>query len=65
MTEIAAFVADVKSAFGEHDVDETVRRGRAGEPTFFACENGRSVGTASSVGKDAWRVDGAVRPTLL
>lgn len=61
MPEIAAFVADMKSAFGEHEIDEAIRRGRAGEPTFFACENGRSVGTASPVETDVWLVDGAVR----
>jgi hypothetical protein len=49
MPEIAAFVADIKSAFGEQEIDEAIRRGRAGEPTFFACENGRSVGTANPV----------------
>lgn len=48
MPEIAAFVADLKSAFGEREIDEAIRRGKAGEPTFFARENGRSVGTARS-----------------
>ncbi|ACC72293.1 hypothetical protein PPMP20_34465 [Paraburkholderia phymatum] len=46
MPEIAAFVAALKSAFGEREIDEAIRRGKAGEPTFYACENGRSVGTA-------------------
>ncbi|SEJ16051.1 hypothetical protein SAMN05192539_1007109 [Paraburkholderia diazotrophica] len=48
MPEIAAFVAVLKSAFGEREIDEAIRRGKAGEPTFYACENGRSVGTAST-----------------
>lgn len=48
MPEIAAFVAALKSAFGKREIDEAIRRGKAGEPTFYACENGRSVGTASS-----------------
>ncbi|HWT37260.1 MAG TPA: hypothetical protein VN289_13315 [Paraburkholderia sp.] len=48
MPEIAAFVANLKSAFGEREIDEAIRRGKAGEPTFYACENGRSVGTAGS-----------------
>ncbi|WP_239483060.1 hypothetical protein [Paraburkholderia sp. C35] len=48
MPEIAAFVAALKSAFGEREIDEAIRRGKAGEPTFYACENGRSVGTARS-----------------
>ncbi|CAE6807195.1 hypothetical protein [Paraburkholderia haematera] len=61
MPEIAAFVAGMKSAFGEQEIDETIRRGRAGEPTFFASENGHSVGTARPVATNVWRVDGAVR----
>ncbi len=48
MPEIAAFVANLKSAFGEREIDEAIRRGKAGEPTFYACENGRSVGTAGA-----------------
>jgi hypothetical protein len=48
MPEIAAFVANLKSALGELEIDEAIRRGKAGEPTFYACENGRSVGTACS-----------------
>ncbi|MBP0592567.1 hypothetical protein J8I87_23075 [Paraburkholderia sp. LEh10] len=48
MPEIAAFVAALKSAFGVREIDEAIRRGKAGEATFYACENGRSVGTASS-----------------
>jgi len=48
MPEIAAFVANLKSAFGEREIDEAIRRGKAGEPTFYAYENGRSAGTAGS-----------------
>lgn len=61
MPEIAAFVADMKSAFGEPEIDEAIRRGRAGEPTFFACENGHNVGTATPAQTNVWPVDRAVR----
>jgi hypothetical protein len=61
MPETAAFVADMKSAFGEHEIDEAIRRGKAGEPTFYASENGRSVGTAASAATSVWRVDRSVR----
>ncbi|MFM0166858.1 hypothetical protein PQR39_41350, partial [Paraburkholderia sediminicola] len=61
MPEIAAFVADMKSAFGEQEIDEAIRRGKAGEPTFFACEDGRAVGTASPVTENAWRVTDDIR----
>jgi hypothetical protein len=61
MPEIAAFVAELKSAFGEQDIDEAIRRGKAGEPTFYASEGGRSVGTAAPPAMNPWRVDRAVR----
>jgi hypothetical protein len=61
MPEIAGFTAKLRSAFGDEVVDEAVRRGKAGEPTFYASENGRTVGTASPVTDDIWRVDDAVR----
>ncbi|REE17745.1 hypothetical protein B0G71_0710 [Paraburkholderia sp. BL27I4N3] len=41
MPEIAAFVAELRCAFGDATMDEAVARGRAGEPTFFASENGQ------------------------
>lgn len=56
MPEIAAFDAALKAVFGEQEIDEAVRPGKAGEPTFYACENGRVVGTASPVAENAWRV---------
>lgn len=60
MPEIAAFVAELKAVFGEQDIDEAVRRGKTGEPTFHAQENGRAVGTAPLT-ENVWRVDRAVR----
>lgn len=61
MPEIAAFVADLKAVFGEQEINEAIRRGKAGEPTFFACEDGRAVGTASPVAENAWRVTDDIR----
>ncbi|CAB3804561.1 hypothetical protein [Paraburkholderia fynbosensis] len=61
MPEIAAFVAGMKAAFGEPEIDEAIRRSRAGEPTFYACENGRTIGTPAPTQANVWRVDGAVR----
>ena len=62
MPEIAAFVAKLREAFGDEVIDGVVKRGKAGEPDFFACENGRAVGTATEhvAGR---RSDS--RPTLL
>lgn len=56
MPEIADFVSQVREAFGDRAIDEGVRRGKAGEPSFYACENGRAVGTATPSGP-AWKVD--------
>jgi hypothetical protein len=47
MPEIAAFVAELRHAFGDAIIDEAFTRGRAGEPTFFASENDRTVSTES------------------
>ncbi|ACD14645.1 hypothetical protein DFS13_1861 [Burkholderia sp. 28_3] len=60
MPEIAAFVAELRRAFGDATIDEAVARGKAGEPTFFASENGLTVGTRSDATVRSWRVDGSV-----
>ncbi|MGF6568629.1 hypothetical protein ABH945_000705 [Paraburkholderia sp. GAS333] len=61
MPEIAAFVAELRHAFGDATIDQAVARGKAGEPTFFACENGRTVGTKATDAVNCWRVDNSVR----
>ncbi len=61
MPEMAAFMANLRDAFGDECVDDAVRRGKAGEPTFYASENGRTVGTASPANDNAWRVDADIR----
>ncbi|CAJ3337426.1 hypothetical protein [Burkholderia pseudomallei] len=60
MPDIAAFVAKLKEAFGCDVVDEAIQRGKAGEPVFFGCENGRSAGTASPTAHNVWKVDDAL-----
>jgi hypothetical protein len=47
MPEIADFVLKLRNGFVDATIDEAVGRGKAGEPTFFARENGRTVGTKS------------------
>jgi hypothetical protein len=61
MPEMAAFMAKLRSAFGDETIDEAVRRGKTGDPTFYACENGHSVGTASSANGNDWRVTSDIR----
>lgn len=64
MPEIAAFVAELRRAFGDATIDEAVARGRAGEPTFFASESGRTVGTKAADAQGCWRVDDSVPDRL-
>lgn len=61
MPEIAQFVADMKAAFGATEIDEAIRRGKAGEPTFYAHENGRTVGTPTPGYDIVWPVDRSLR----
>jgi hypothetical protein len=61
MPEIAAFIAELRLAFGDEAIDDAVRRGKAGEATFYACENGRTAGTVSPANENVWRVDARLR----
>jgi hypothetical protein len=56
MPEIATFVSNLKAAFGAAVINDAIRRGKAGEPTFHARENGRSIGPAVPT-QTVWRVD--------
>jgi hypothetical protein len=60
MPEIAAFVRSLRDAFGDDVIDRAISEGKSGEPSFYACENGRSVGTAAPSGV-SWRVDESLR----
>lgn len=60
MPEVAAWISSLREAFGDAVIDEAIRRGKAGEPTFSARENGYAVGTATPPGSNAWRVDHAI-----
>lgn len=60
MPEVAAFVAQLRQAFGDAVIEEAIHRGKAGEPAFFAAENGRTVGTRAPASSQAWTVNAAV-----
>lgn len=45
MPRIAAAVDALRQQWGRENVDQLMRRGMRGEPVFFACENGHTVGT--------------------
>ncbi len=55
MPEIARFVEALREAFGADEINAIVRRGRTGEPVFFAREGGMEFGTplATAAGWDA------------
>ncbi|WP_079499362.1 hypothetical protein [Paraburkholderia hospita] len=59
MPEVAAFVRSLRDAFGDEAIDAAIRQGKSGEPAFYACENGRSFGTATPSGIP-WRVDDSI-----
>jgi len=59
MPEIAKFVAELRAAFGE-TVDDAVARGKTGEETFFASENGRTVGTRAVDRYNVWVANDSV-----
>lgn len=61
MPEFADFGVKLREAFGDAMIDEAVARGKAGEPIFFAKENGRTVGTKSVDDFNRWQVDDSVR----
>jgi len=45
MPNVAAFVDELRAVFGVEMVNEQIRRGLKGEPTFYAKENGHELGT--------------------
>lgn len=45
MPAVAAWIDDLRAAFGTAEIDGQIRRGIAGEPVFHAQEGGHSVGT--------------------
>jgi hypothetical protein len=45
MPHTAAFVDAFREAFGRPEIDEQVRGGMQGCPTFWARENGQEIGT--------------------
>ena len=54
------FVAELRAAFGE-TIDDAVAHGKRGEETFFASENGRTVGTRAMDCYNVWVAGHSVR----
>lgn len=57
MPEITAWVENLRDAFGTEEINRQIRRGRDGEPVFFASENGTSYGTPIPPG-NPWNAAG-------
>lgn len=45
MPQTAAFIDDLRDAFGADEINALIRGGMNGLPTFWACEGGIEVGT--------------------
>lgn len=58
MPEITEWVASLREAFGNEMMDDIIRRGRNGEPVFYAYENGIEFGTRLPESENAWRLEG-------
>ncbi|WP_434667768.1 hypothetical protein P5W99_36105 [Paraburkholderia sp. A3BS-1L] len=52
MHEIARFVDALRVAFGADEINASVRRGRAGEPVFYAREREIEFGTKLPTGSN-------------
>jgi hypothetical protein len=51
--EITAWVESLREAFGTEEINSLIRRGRDGQPVFFAQERGATYGTPLPKG-DGW-----------
>jgi hypothetical protein len=45
MPETAAFVDEMRRVFGAESINQSIRDGMAGIPSFYASENGQQIGT--------------------
>ena len=45
MPNTAAFIDALRDAFGADMINDQIRKGMRGEPTFYANENGHELGT--------------------
>lgn len=50
MPTVAAWIDDLRAAFGAESINGQIRRGLAGEPVFHASEGGREVGAMAPDG---------------
>ena len=53
MPVVAAWIDEMRTAFGAAHIDEVIKAGMRGQAVFYASENGHAVGTLALPG---WRV---------
>ena len=53
MPVVAAWIDEMRNAFGAAHIDEVIKAGMRGQAVFYASENGHAVGTLALPG---WRV---------
>lgn len=51
MPQVTAWIDELRQAFGADVIDEAIRRGMRGQPTFWARENGQELGTRAPEGR--------------
>jgi len=49
MPETAAFIDACRDVFGADEINASIKAGLQGKPTFYASENGQTVGTPAIV----------------
>lgn len=49
MPTVAAWIDDLRAAFGAETIDAAIRGGMNGMATFFAQENGKTIGTPDTM----------------
>ena len=62
MPQVAAFIDDLREAFGREVIDGQIRAGLAGQPVFHAREGGHEIGTPVPKGKREFTYEGPSAP---
>ena len=63
MPTVAGWIDDLRAAFGAEQINAAIRAGLDGQPTFYAEENGRAVGTKSQ-GKGVTLAETVIGPLV-
>lgn len=53
MPQTAAWIDQLREAFGSEHINSQIRKGLRGEPTFYSKENGHEIGTLDKRSENA------------